>query len=238
MLADVPQNIARSGSLDRNIHLPSISYHRLLEFIAGELPRWRDYPGRPQESSEQRLTDQLCSHLNSAARRSQGWDFIQFRTEVPDETNKSRSIDLAPKPCGATVWIDGRHHSHFDTLLPMECKRLPTPTATDRDEREYVISRYSTTGGIQRFKLGAHGAAHNIAAMIAYIQRGTAEAWSNQISEWIRELASLDPNWNPGECPAPAEARSSQRVSHLRSRHQRSDNLTDIDLEHLWIEMN
>jgi hypothetical protein len=42
----------------------------------------------------------------------------------------------------------------FDPIMPIECKRLPTPKAKDRDEREYVITEGATAGGIQRFKLG------------------------------------------------------------------------------------
>ena len=98
-----------------------------IEFIADELPRWRDHPERKPETSETALTDQFCDHLNSAARTSDGWSRIQFRTEVPDEVRPGRAIDLAPKPCGAVLVIEGRRHTQFDTLLPIECKRLPTP---------------------------------------------------------------------------------------------------------------
>jgi len=45
---------------------------------------------------------------------------------------------LVAASCGAAVWIEGRCHIDFDPLLPIECKRLPTPRGKDSDEREYV----------------------------------------------------------------------------------------------------
>jgi hypothetical protein len=78
-------------------------------------------------------------------------------------------VDLIAAPSDATVWIEGRSYVDFDTLLPIERKRLPTPKDKDRDEREYVIEGQGTTGGMQRFKAGLHGAKHTMAAMIGSI---------------------------------------------------------------------
>ena len=83
-----------------------------------------------------------------------GWDVLQFRTEIRDQNEGHRRIDLAPKPSGGVIFIDGRRHTQYDALMPIECKRLPTPKDKDRDEREYVFSRFSSAGGIQRFKAG------------------------------------------------------------------------------------
>ncbi|WP_231471595.1 hypothetical protein [Novosphingobium sp. CECT 9465] len=44
-------------------------------------------------------------------------------------------------------------------MLPIECKRLPTPAAADRDEREYLISRFSSTVGFSALRLGTTVAA-------------------------------------------------------------------------------
>jgi len=46
MLADRP-NIAHSGRIDFDIHLPCTAKLELVGFIAEELPRWRDHPDRP-----------------------------------------------------------------------------------------------------------------------------------------------------------------------------------------------
>ncbi len=146
MLADSPI-IVEAGKLEPEVQLPGTARYALLEFVADELPRWRDHPERKPEASETALTDQLCDHLNSAARTSDGWSRVQFRTEVRDEVRRGRAIDLAPKPCGAVLIIEGRRHTQFDTLLPIECKRLPTPKEKDRDEREYVVTATGSTGG-------------------------------------------------------------------------------------------
>src|SRR3546814_9293049 len=80
-------------------------------------------------------------------------------------------------------------YTEYQTLLPIECKRLPTPTGTDRDEREYLYSRFSTTGGVQRFKAGHHAASHARAAMIGYVQGRDIPAWSVKLDRWIAGLA-------------------------------------------------
>ena len=86
MLADSSQS-AWAGRLDKEIHLPATARIETVCFIAHELPRWRDHPDRKAESGENKLTSQLCEHLSSAATYSSIWSHLQFRTEVPDETN-------------------------------------------------------------------------------------------------------------------------------------------------------
>jgi hypothetical protein len=145
MLANSLSTYTQAGTLGKDVHLQVASLYELLDFIADELPSWRDRPELKSISSETELTSKLCGHLNSAARRSTGWDFLQFRSEESDEQQKGRKIDLVASPCDATVWVEGRRCTDFDTLLPIECKRLPTPKGKDRDEREYVISRKTST---------------------------------------------------------------------------------------------
>ena len=166
MLAD-NSNEVQSGRLNPDIHLPSTAKLELVDFILQELPRWRDHPDRKVELAETKLTEHLCNHLNSATYYSTVWDHVQFQTETADEVRGGRKIDLTVKPRAAALIIEGRRHSQFDALFPIECKRLPTPDEKDRDEREYVITEPGTTGGIQRFKFGFHGSIHNFGAMIA-----------------------------------------------------------------------
>lgn len=238
MLADLPI-VVETGRLEPEIQLAGTARYALLEFIAEELPRWRDHPERKPETSEVRLTDQLCSHLNSATRRSVGWSHIQFRTEVPDEVKGARTIDLAAKPCGAILLIEGRRHTQFDSLLPVECKRLPTPQEKDRDEREYVTTSPSTTGGIQRFKFGLHGAAHQLGVMIAYVQEMTFSHWLNRINGWIQDLSSeADSPWNDTDALLLSKEDSSKGLCVLCSNHQRQGELEKCELRHLWIKMN
>ena len=239
MLADLQDTIPQSGYLNKEVHLLATSRYELLNFIAGELPRWRDRGDRKVETAETALTSQLCAHLNSAARHSTGWDFLQFRIEEPDEQNKGRKIDLVPAPCAATVWIEGRRHTDFDTILPIECKRLPTPIGKDRDEREYVINRQASTGGIQRFKEGHHGAAHALAAMIAYVQKETTMFWSKHVAKWIKELVEAgEPGWGTGDFLRLEQNNEEQGMAVYRSLHARDNDLGEIELRHLWLQMN
>jgi hypothetical protein len=232
-------NIVQSGRLDRDIHLPSTAKLELVGFIAEELPRWRDHTDRPTAHAETTLTEHLCDHLNSAAYYSTAWSHVQFRTETVDETLASRKIDLTAKPRGAALIIEGRRHSQFDALFPIECKRLPTPKGKDRDEREYVTTASGTTGGIQRFKFGYHGAAHTFAAMIAYVQERSFSHWLHQVNCWIRDLVA-EPNsaWSDSDDLQPVSDDSAIGMSTLKSRHRRKDNLAECELRHLWIRMN
>jgi len=238
MLANLPIT-AQTGRFEPAVHLPGTARYELLNFIAEELPRWRDHPERKPETSETALTDQLCDHLNSAARTSAGWSRIQFRTEVPDEVRRGRAIDLVAKPCGATLLIEGRRHTQFDSLLPIECKRLPTPREEDRDEREYVVTSPGTTGGVQRFKFGYHGAAHRVGAMIAYVQKMTFSHWLGKVNGWIRDLsAETDSVWSDSDILLLVKEDSAGGLCTLHSRHQREGDLKEVELRHLWVRMN
>jgi hypothetical protein len=238
MLANLPVAYGYCGALDSDVHLSAASRYELLDFIANQLPRWRDDPERPENTSETALTDHLCDHLSSAARKSAGWDILQFRTEVPDEECNARKIDLVPKPCGAAICIEGRRHSQYDALLPIECKRLPTPKDKDRDEREYVFSGRATTGGIQRFKAGHHGAAHTVGAMIAYVQQENAAIWYERVRGWIGELVSSgQPGWSTGDLIQTERDAGPIGLAVFRSSHTRANGLVEIELRHLWVEM-
>lgn len=238
MLAD-SSIVAQAGLLQAEVHLPGTARYALLEFIANELPRWRDHPDRKQETSETSLSDQLCDHLNGAARTSTGWSRLQFRTEIPDEARRGRAIDLAPKPCGAVLIIEGRRHTQFDMLLPIECKRLPTPKEKGRDEREYVATSTGSTGGIQRFKFGHHGSAHCVAGIIAYVQEQTSGYWLARVNEWIQNLAmEAGSEWSGADSLRLINENSGAGVCRLASQHRRQGEHAPLDLQHLWIEMN
>ena len=239
MLADSSDTFVQLGALSSDVHRPGTWIYELLDFIADELPRWRDRSERRKQTSEPELTAQLCGHLNSAARHSPGWDCLQFRTEVPDEQQGGRKIDMVPSPCGATVWIEGRRHTDFDNLFPIECKRLPTPLGRKRDEREYVINRHTSTGGIQRFKAGHHGARHRLGAIIAYMQEDTTEAWQGRISGWIGDLiGTLHPGWSERDMLHLLRHAETVGLTVLQSTHTREKGLEDIELRHLWVKMN
>ena len=238
MLANNP-NEFHSGRLDQDVHLPSTAKLELVDFIGRELPRWRDNTDRPRREAETALTEQLCDHLNSATYYSVNWSHIQFRTETCDETHPGRRIDLTVKPRAAVLIIEGRRHSQFYAIFPIECKRLPTPNDSRRDEREYVITESGTTGGIQRFKFGYHGAVHKFAAMIAYVQEQTFSHWLHQVNHWIQEL-SLESNsqWIDADSLSLLNDDSLAGICVLTSSHTRSENLDTCQLRHIWIRMN
>ncbi|MCP4589783.1 MAG: hypothetical protein GY842_03485 [bacterium] len=239
MLANFPSTVSPPGALSRDVQLPATFRRELLAFIADELPRWRDRSDREHATAETVLTSQLCAHLNSAARHSDGWDSLQFRVEETDEKEKGRKIDLVAAPCDATIWIEGRRHTDFDTLMPIECKRLPTPKGKNRDEREYVFSQHASTGGIQRFKKGHHGAAHPLAAMIGYVQENTAKHWYECVSAWIAELSDQgESGWSAADQIQIESDDAGVRLTVLRSDHERANGLPPIELRHLWLQMN
>ncbi len=229
MLADSPIAV-HAGEIETDILLPGTARYELIDFIAKELPRWRDHPSRPKASAETTLTDQLCDHLNSATYYSTTWSHVQFRTEVPDEVRSGRKIDLAAKPRAAKLLIGGMRYGPFDTVLPIECKRLPTPKESGRDEREYVITEPGTTGGIQRFKFGHHGAAHNIGAMVAYVQDQTVGHWVTQVNGWIRSLsAKAGSAWSDSDLLQQQSDDSTSGICTLCSRHSRPGGLDECE---------
>lgn len=238
MLAEEFHHV-QSGQLAKDIHLPATHNLELMAFIASELPRWRDHPDRPDKENETGLTEYLCDYLNGAANDSTGWSHVQFRTEIGDEAQGGRKIDLAVKPRGCTLVIENRRHNQFNSLFPIECKRLPTPKGKDRDEREYVITGEGTTGGIQRFKFGHHGSTHNFAAIIGYVQAQDFDHWLREINGWIRSLSEqTESTWSDADFLESVNDASVADVFVLQSRHARPSELSPCNLRHLWLRMN
>lgn len=208
---------------------------RLVDFITDHLGRWRDYPDRPAVESEPELTAQLGAYLNTEARDL--LDVVQFTTEAPDSAQRGRRLDMAVQPRVARILVEGRSYTLFDTILPIECKRLPTPDDRGRDEREYVlVGDGRTTGGIQRFKLGAHGAAHATAVIIGYIQEGDAEHWLQAVNGWLAEAGKADPLW-AGEQLTAVTSKKASAVHRFRSNHRRLRGSGNVGLWHLWIAL-
>ncbi|MET4702202.1 hypothetical protein ABIE65_005257 [Constrictibacter sp. MBR-5] len=237
MLADEVGEVATAGTLEATLHLPGELMSRIISFIASTLPGWRDDPKRPVETSETKLTAQLCARLNSASRHS-AWDFLQFKQEEPDAVAGGRTVDLAVAPRGHIISIRGRRYSEYETMLPIECKRLPTPSAKDRDPREYLYSQFHTAGGVDRFKRGHHGANHTQAAMIGYIQVHDVAHWRAELDAWVD---GLEKDGTTGWAAADKLGLVSHdlvgRAARMRSTNSRVSPLDPIVIEHLWIEM-
>ena len=205
----------------------------IINFIKDQLPLWRDDPERPLEQSEIKLNTQLSKFLNGEARKS--YPMIQFNHEEPQ--SGTRSIDIS------VSLIESRMYSKYDSVLVIECKRLPAPTA--KREKEYVSSQStdSITGGIQRFKLGLHGAKYDLAAMIGYIQKGTFEHWLTQVNNWILDLVKNPIGdgciWRNDEFLRASDTNESKNLHSYSSYHTITGKISGtIELNHLWITMN
>ncbi|KMQ73316.1 hypothetical protein Msub_20515 [Marinobacter subterrani] len=238
MLADENSQPTYVGTLETTVFRSGEWLCELIKFISRVLPNWRDDPNRQMKTSETALTAQLCARLNSASNHTPGWDFLQFRREEPDEIESSRSIDLVAAPNCSRLNVDGINYTEYKTLLPIECKRLPTPSGKDRDEREYLYSQFKTTGGVQRFKAGHHAASHERAAMIAYVQDESIPYWVNKIETWISGLESGNVDgWSASDHLEFGSHDTVSNIATLFSNHSRSKDLNPIDIDHLWIEM-
>lgn len=210
---------------------------KTIDFVRRQLPFWRDDPQRSVEESEPKLNSQLCDFLDS--RNENITLMIRFKHEEPQAGRSS--VDLSAKLVESTV-IEAQAYSIYEPILVFECKRLPPPRK-DR-EKEYVTGgKQHRTGGIQRFKLGLHGAALNFVAMIGYIQERSASDWHREINGWISQLCSGTESdgcvWNEREALKPLEENSQTGVASCQSIHKRtgSQSNNEIKIHHLWITM-
>jgi hypothetical protein len=208
---------------------------KTLEFIERHLAAWRDDPDRSRaERRERELNSQLCKFLNVVARHD--FPMVHFHHEEPQGVRHSADISASPIDGG---WIEGTQYTKYDPILVMEGKRLPTPGSGR--EREYVASATGDKpgGGVQRFKLGLHGARLSIAGMVGYVQAKTCADWFAEINKWVDELASSgDPLWSRDDRLDRFILDSGTRVSRCESQHTRTTVASPaICLTHLWVEM-
>ena len=216
---------------------PDQTILRTLAFVYQLLPTWRDDPNRPAEGAEPRLNLQLCKFLDSQARRN-SFPMVRFNHE--EYQHDRHSVDLSASPVDAMVF-DAKLYSIYDPFLVFECKRLPAP-AKDR-EREYVTGGKKSSGGIQRFKLGLHGAKLDLVAIIGYIQARDAQHWHTTINRWISSLSlgKLTDGcvWDRNEKLGAFEEDAVQRTANCRSVHGRTGKVRSnrIEIQHFWVVM-
>lgn len=241
MIADEPPLTPSIGSPDALLLDADRFYHRIIEFIEQELPVWRDRPSRPQVTDEPNLNQTLCIHLNSAARH-QCFDSVQFIQEAVQAAG--RRADIAVMPLG-TIMVEGRSYEDFEQLLPIECKRLPTPADSRRSDCEYVHGVPGhRTGAIERFKHRLHGGGNTKAMIIAYIQAEPFGHWWNTINARLEELDRDGRDsglWSPTEPLNPAPDGTHVDVQRFVSQHKRISAHSDpdqIEIRHLWLRMN
>jgi hypothetical protein len=236
MIADAQQPHPCIGKPDDEFLAADAFHQAIIGFIERELPLWRDRPDRPPVTDERRLNETLCDHLDCAARHS--FDSIRFCHE-PYQTS-GRAADLAVKP-GKQIFVEGVGYSVFEQLLPIECKRLPTPPDKRRSGCEYVHGLPGhRTGAIERFKHGLHGPTNRRALIIAYVQAGTFEHWLNVINDRLQRLAENNADdglWKPIETLTRTTPDCCKSMSRHR-RLQQNCSSPSVLIEHLWVLMN
>ena len=238
MIADEQHLRPYIGTPDAELLKASAFHHAIVEFIERHLPIWCDRPDRPPVTDEPRLNETLCDHLDCAARHS--FDSIRFSHE-PYQT-PGRAADVAVKPVKKIV-VEGIGYSVFEQLLPIECKRLPTPTDSRRSDCEYVHGLTGhRIGAIERFKHGLHGPTNQRAMIIAYVQDGIFDHWRATINDRLKKMARLradDGLWAPFESLSPGTS-ACVRVGKHTSEHRRCSppaNAISIEITHLWLLM-
>ena len=238
MSSSVSRKRASSGRVTKGLRQSTL-HEQTLCFVQEVLPGWRDDPEREAESSEERLNAQLCKYLNVAA--SERFPMIHFHHEEKQTANRRVDISAQPK---AAMFVGERYCTKYTPFIVFEGKRLPPPRNDRSREHEYVTGGKTKSGGIQRFKLGLHGAELELAAIIGYIQEGEPSDWLKQINGWIEELGrspSIDnENWSPTEQLAQFKFDAKIRAAQAWSLHPRvhAELSSCIRIRHLWLKMN
>jgi len=208
----------------------------VITFIQQQLPIWRDDPDRIDEQSEDKLNLQLCKFLDSHARNI----LPMIRFDHEEYQTGRRRVDMSASPV-KSIFLEAKPYTIYDPVLVLEGKRLPTPSSSR--EKEYVTgpTPEKINGGIQRFKLGLHGAKLNLVAIIGYVQGHSICHWHRKINGWISELASNPIGdgciWNVNETLKPLEEDKTKGIANCHSVHRRTFG-NKIDIHHLWIAMN
>lgn len=229
---------ASSGRVTKGLQRNTL-IEQTLRFVQAELPSWRDDPERAEETSEERLNAQLCKHLNVAA--SERFAMVHFHHEEKQTAN--RRVDFSALPRRAQ-FVGERFCTKYDPIIVFEGKRLPPPRNDRAREREYVSGGEAKSGGIQRFKLGLHGADHSLAAMVGYIQEGEPDDWLKWINIWIRDLEGTlgfdGEKWSAAEQLVEFTSDKSTGVALAWSSHARVRTATSrtIRIRHFWVEMD
>jgi hypothetical protein len=228
-------DVASRGRITKGLARDTL-IDRTLEFVRRELPNWRDDPTRPHEEAEERLNAQLCKYLNATSRKK--FPMVYFHHEEKQTTDRRvdmSALSVEPQAFGSTPY------SIYDPFLVFEGKRLPPPKNGKR-AREYVTGADSKCGGIQRFKLGLHGAKHDRAALVGYVQKGELREWLKMINGWIRDLEAtfaFEETWRLDEQLSGFIEDTATRIAVCSSSHPRVGDAISksIRIRHLWVKM-
>lgn len=118
-----------------------------------------------------------------------------------------------------------------EPLFVVEAKRLPAPIPPNSREKEYVIGD-NKNGGIERYKIGKHGAGLNECGILGFIENNDFNHWKNTINSWIQDQSKVDSSWNISEILNEIETQSG--CSYLDSLAIRIAG--NLKLHHFWIK--
>lgn len=233
-----PKGAAGRGKITIGISSGTL-VEKTLRFVEGELPLWRDDPDRKAETSEEALNGQLVEYLNAVG--GERFPMVFFHHEKRQTEN--RRVDFSANPRKAQ-FVGERYHTKYDPLVVFEGKRLPPPKNDSSREREYLTGGAKKSGGIQRFRLSLHGAQHEVAALIGYIQHGRPRDWFTRINGWITDLSGQFPfggeRWQASDELGSFFEDAIRGTASMRSRHSRTGTAVSkrIRLHHFWVVMN
>jgi hypothetical protein len=228
---------ATAGAITSGIE-PGTLVRRTIAFVESQLPLWRDDESRPDAEAEEALNGQLCKFLNARARDAFPMAFFHHEERQPG----GRRVDFSALATASTIDANFFVGSIYDPFLVMEGKRLPLPSK--QREREYLTGFDDRSGAVQRFRLCLHGAAHDTAVIIAYLQSGDGATWLESLNKWVGELeVSGDDktcSWTVSDHLSSSSEDTVQRRRTCESTHIRTGegDPRPLRLVHLWITMN
>jgi len=200
----------------------------IIIFVYEHLCKWRNNIVQSNKKIEKQLNPDLPKFLTVNAHNTE----FPFNFYPEEPQRNRRTIDFAVCPDNVEYYNE--------VITVFECKRLSTDIGSERKD-EYVTGHENTSGGIQRFKLEAHGKEHGIVGMIGYVQTGTYLSWKETINNCIDDLCGKpDENglcWNKCEHINTLEYDEKNNKYHGKSLHPRKTK-PDITIHHLWINMN
>ena len=193
---------------------------KLILFLEEQLPIFSTQGRVSAENNEDFITDQLCQFLNRIVMMKTYSFYFHHQKYQVQKKGQKRSVDFAG--------ILNTEDVDSEVIFCIEAKKLPTPGSGR--EREYVLGN---GGGIERFKIGAHGldnagnlVEHN--GIIGYVTNYKFKHWLAQINQWISEAG-----WDDSEKLA---ASYFSTTAKLISSHSRTSGET-VNLSHFWVNI-
>lgn len=136
-----------------------------------------------------------------------------------DGADTKRAVDIA--------FFTNEIFSDTKPVYSIEAKRLAG--FKDDREKEYVVGS-KKNGGIERFKIGAHGNKLPECGILGFIEIKSPSHWLGVINNWISDLVDGE-NWYESELLSTMTANSTWAKSY--SIVVRKD--TNLKLLHFWI---